>query len=120
MSALFKGEDFQPLHVHDTHAKTEQQAAAMARRKIAEANRNGWQLNYTLAGHTAPSLIGGGDSRAVWTPDTMVEVDDDELGIRGLFYIESVTHTRGPHTESTVHLMRPEDLIFADPGSEPT
>jgi hypothetical protein len=50
----------------------------------------------------------------------MVEVDDDELGIRGLFYIESVTHTRGPHTESTVHLMRPEDLIFADPGSEPT
>ncbi len=119
MAALLGGENVKPLHVHDPHSKNTQQAAAMARRKIAEANRNGWQLNYTLAGHSAPSLLGGGDSRAILTPDTMVEVDDDELGIKGLFYVEACTHSRGPQTTSTVHLMRPQDLIFADPGSEP-
>lgn len=119
MSKLLGGEDVQPLHVHDTKARDPKQAAAMARRKIAEVNRNGWQLNYTVAGHTAPSLIGGGESRAVWTPDTMIDVDDEELGIRRLLYLESCTHTVGPQgTETTVHLMRPEDLIFADPDSE--
>lgn len=117
MSDLLGGDDIKPLHVHDTHARDVKMANAMARRKIAEANRNGYQLNYTLAGHTAPSLKGGAGSRAVWTPDTMVDVDDDELGIKGLFYIESCTHTRSPQTETTIHLMRPEDLIFADPDA---
>lgn len=117
MADLLGGENVKPLHVHDTNVRTPKQAEALARRKIAEANRNGWQLNYTLAGHTAPSLRGGGDSRATWTPDTMIEVDDEELGIRGLLYAEQCTHKRSPQTESTVHLMRPEDLIFADPES---
>jgi prophage tail gpP-like protein len=118
MSRFLGGADVQPLHYHDTKSRSPQQAAAMARRKIAEVNRNGWQLNYTLAGHTAPSLIGGGDSRAVWTPDTMVEVDDEELNIKGLFYVEACTHIRNPDSQTTVHLMRPQDLIFADPDSE--
>ena len=120
MAALLGGDDVKTLQVHDPKARDPKAAAAMARRKIAEANRNGWQLNYKMAGHSAPSLTGGGDARAIWTPDTMVEVDDDELGIHGLFYVEAVTHTRLRKTESTVHLMRPQDLIFADPGSEPT
>lgn len=118
MAALLGGEDVKTLQHHDPKARDPKAAFAMARRKIAEANRNGWQLNYTVAGHTAPSLLGGGESRAVWTPDTMVEVDDDELGLKGLFYIEACTHSRGPQTTSTIHLMRPQDLIFADPDSQ--
>jgi prophage tail gpP-like protein len=120
MSKLLGGDDIKILNVHDTHARDTKQAFAMARRKIAEANRNGYQLNYTVAGHTAPSLKGGGDSRAVWTPDTLVDVDDDELGLKGLFYIESCSHTANPQAETTIHLMRPQDLIFADPTAGET
>src|SRR5262249_54808500 len=60
-----------PLVFKDANVTNPEQAEFYARRKLAEARRAGWQLVYTVAGHTTPSLNGG--QRAVWAPDTVVE-----------------------------------------------
>ncbi len=99
-----------PLVKRDSNITNKEQAEFYARRKLAEARRVGWNLNYTVAGHTIPSLAGG--ARAVWTPDTIVEVDDDEYGIKGKYYLESVTYRRNPQTETDLVLVRPNDMIF--------
>lgn len=95
---------------HDVH--TNEEAEFAARRFIAEERRNGWQLEYTVAGHRKPNAKGTG--LATWSPDTTIEVDDNELDIRGKFYVESVTYRRRPETTTTFTLMRPEDLVFAE------
>ena len=96
----------------DTNVISEADATFYARRKMAEGARAGWMLSYTFSGHTAPTLLPG-NPRAVITMDTMCEVQDDELGISGLFYIESVTYSQGSDgTVTKARLMRPDDLVF--------
>jgi hypothetical protein len=87
----------------------------MARRKIAECRRAGWRLSYPVSGHTV-AAIGGG--RAVWAPDTTVEVIDEELGLQGVMYLESVTFHASPHRWSELHVMRVDDLVYAEEPPE--
>lgn len=98
-----------PLVLRDVDAADKQAAEYHARRKLAEGARAGWHLTYTLAGHTAPSLAGG---LAVWAPDTLVDVDDDEYGLKGTYWIESVTFQRQPQTTTTIVLMDKTHLVF--------
>lgn len=98
-----------PLILRDKTCTNGQQAEFLAHRHIADANRKGFVLEYQMRGHTAVSLVDG--SRAVWAPDTIVEVNDEEFGISGLFWVESVTFRRPPST-TTLVLMRPSDLVF--------
>jgi prophage tail gpP-like protein len=102
-----------PLVISDEKSSTPQQAEFLARMKIGESRRNGWQLSYTIAGHTLP-LITDPSVNAVIIPDTVVDVDDQELGIDGPHYIESVEHSGQPHMTTTIRLMRPSDLVFGD------
>lgn len=97
-----------PFVAHDVNVANEQQAAFYASRKLAEFRRAGWSLQYTVAGHSVPAIGGG---RAVWAPDTVVDVQDDELGLYGPYYVESVTFRRPP-TTTTLVLQRPEDLLY--------
>ncbi len=97
------------LVLRDKTCTNAAQAEFLAHRHIADANRQGFVLEYQMRGHTAVSLVDG--SRAVWAPDTIVEVDDEEFGISGLFWVESVTFRRPPST-TTLVLMRPGDLVF--------
>jgi len=101
--------------IRDTHCHNNAQAAYLAQRKLAEARRHGFQLVYTMAGLSTPTLNG---SRAVWTPDTMVEVKDEEFGIDAVYWIESVEFSRQPHTTTTIRLMRPFDCVFGTPEFE--
>jgi prophage tail gpP-like protein len=106
--------------VHDEDIKSDQEAKYLARKLVAEERRAGWQLEYTMSGHIIPSVVAK-DSTAVWCPDMVCRVDDEELDIHGNFYIEAVTFSRSPETTTTVTLMRPEDLVFADKlFSDPT
>ncbi len=90
------------------------QAAYLARFHCAHDRRENWQLTYTVTGHTWPAINGG--ERLTWAVDTMVEVDDQEFGLRGNFWIESVNFKRdGGGTTTELHLMRPEDLVFGEP-----
>jgi prophage tail gpP-like protein len=107
---------FSKRFVHVDHdAKSTAQAVFLARRKAAEARRRGWTLRYTVRGHTAP-LLRNPSLRAVWAPDTVVRVLDDEHAIVGDFWIEGVTFrgskSQGTTTELT--LMRASDLVFGD------
>lgn len=101
-----------PKVVRDPKCSTEKQAEYHARRTIAEANRGAINYVVTVAGHTFPSLRGG--ERAVWTPDTTVDVSDDELGIYGTWYLEQVTFRRHPQTTTELLLCRVQDLIFSE------
>lgn len=91
------------------NARTKEQAEFLARRMAAEDRRNGWQLKYTMSGHTTPFT---GGARAVWTPDTIVRVQDEILGIEGYFYISECQYRRSPATTTEITLLRPVDLIF--------
>lgn len=102
-----------PLVVRDVNVATAEQAEFYARRKLAESIRAGWQLTYTIAGHTLPSLVGGG--RAVVAPDTVVRVADDEFGLYGNYYVESCVYRGGPDGRVTeINLLRPDSLVFAE------
>ena len=97
----------------DQDVKSAAQAEYYARRACAEARRQGWELVYVVEGHSAPSLVGGG--RAVWAVDTMVDVQDDELGIYGPHWIEGITFRGTPNgTTTELTLMRPSDLVFGE------
>lgn len=105
-----------PLVITDTKCKTLAQAEAMARRKVAEARRSSWTLNYEVSGFTTMGIEG---SRIVWAPDTVVEVDDDEFGLYGSFWVESVKMSRNPHSSTSLTLMRLEDVLYgSDPDGE--
>lgn len=97
------------IAIRDTHCQNSAQAAYLAQRKLAEGRRHGFQLVYTLAGHSTPAIKGG---RAIWTPDTVVSVQDDEFGIEEDFWIDAVTFQRGPQTTTTIRLMRKSDIVF--------
>lgn len=100
-----------PLVLRDANVQNDEQAAFYARRKIAETRRADWSLVYTVAGHTIPSLLTG--SRAVWAPDTVVQVVDDEFGLNGSYYVERCVYRRNPQTTTELTLQRPEDLVYA-------
>jgi prophage tail gpP-like protein len=104
-----------PLVLRDTNVTNAEQGAFYARRKLAETRRQGWNLTYTVQGHSVASLQDG--RRATWSVDTIVDVQDDEFGIFGPHYIEAVSFRRGSNGTSTeLVLMRPEDLIFGGEG----
>lgn len=98
--------------LHDKWVTSEDQGEFLARRTLAEERRDGWELTYEVAGHTTQAIDG---SIAVWTPDTIVEVRDDEYGLDGQYYLESCDY-RGAAgaggTTTSLHLMRIGDLIF--------
>jgi prophage tail gpP-like protein len=79
---------------------------------IAEANRRGYQVKYTVPGHSTPSAKDG-RVRAIWTPNQVVSVDDEEFGIKEDMWISDVEFARNPQTETNLVLMRRKDLVFA-------
>lgn len=98
----------------DDQVKTIKQAEYLAQRKIAEARREAWKLEYTVAGHTTNAIDGG--KPVVWAPDTVVDIEDDEFGITGRYYLENVTKRRGPEATTVLRFMRLDDVVF---GEEP-
>lgn len=106
-----------PLVLRDANVNNAIQAEYYARRKLAETRRAGWQLVYQVAGHTVPSLLNG--QRAVWAKDTVVRVQDDELGLDGNYYVEKVVLRRGPQTTTELTLQRPADLVFGSDEGGP-
>lgn len=98
----------------DANVQNKDQCEFFCRRKLAEERRNGYQLSYTVAGHTLPAI--GGGRRAVVTPDTTIEVIDEVLGIEETMYIETVRRQRHDRTTTSLRLMRLGDLLF---GGDP-
>lgn len=102
-AGIIKTRSFRDVNVLD-----EAQAVKYARAKLSEINRGSWHLTYTIKGHTAP-LVGGG--RGIITPDTVAQIQDEDLGLNGLFYVEAVEY-RSPPTETVITFMRLQDCFF--------
>lgn len=98
----------------DESVTSDAEAEFAARRRAAEERRNNFRLSYTLSGHHV--LAVNAFTEGIWVPDTVVDVQDDELGIYGPHYIHSVEYQRSvaSGTTTTVRLMRPEDMIFSE------
>ena len=99
--------------IHDDDVKSQAEADYLARRACAEERRQGWRLEYTVSGHILPSTKGT-NGYLVWAQDMVCEVEDHEIGLFGKYYIQDVTFRRNPHMTTTIALMRPEDLVFAE------
>jgi hypothetical protein len=106
----------QGICYRDVNVQNREQAEFFSRRKAAEERRNGWNLTYTISGCRLPPL--SGSKWGVVTPDTVVAIDDDEIGIHGNYYVESVERRRNPQTETEIRFMRTTDLIFGTGGIE--
>lgn len=104
---------YRPLILRDGKGTTSEQGAYLARRKLAEGRRATWHLAYTLAGHSFP-VIGSSTKRAIWAPDTTVNIWDEEIGLFGTYWISGVDHERSASagTRTTIRLMRLGDLFF--------
>ncbi len=106
-----------PLVLEDAKTSTPQQAQFRARQKIGESRRAGWKLEYTIGGHTLPHASDPAID-VVIIPDTIIDVDDEETGISGPHYIESVEHRGDPGMTTKIRLMRPADMVFGDATDE--
>jgi prophage tail gpP-like protein len=102
-AGILKTRSFRDVNVLD-----EAQAVKYARAKLSEINRGSWHLTYKIKGHTAP-LVGGG--RGIITPDTVAQIQDDDLGLSGLFYVEAVEYS-SPATTTSITFMRLQDCFF--------
>ncbi len=104
------------ISFREASAQNREQCENYCRRKLAEERREGYQLHYVVAGHTLPRIDGASPSdTAVITPDTIVQVTDEELGINAQpYYIESVRRSRSPQTSTEIRLMRPSDIVLGD------
>lgn len=101
--------------VADPQANNDKRAAYLCKRLAAEDRRQSWTLTYTVKGHTTIGLTG--QDRLVWAVDTLVTVRDDELGIYGDMWIESLAFRCDANggTTTEITMVRPSDLIFGDP-----
>jgi prophage tail gpP-like protein len=92
----------------DINVSSDDEASFFAARRLAETQRNGFQLAYVVAGHLTRSISG---SRAIWTPDTCVDLEDEDTGDRGTFWISQCVYRGNPAT-TELHLLKPEHLTF--------
>jgi len=108
------------LTMHDTDAVDVHEAQYVAKRHLAAERRANRTLVYTVVGHTTDALVEAGKS-VIWTPDTMVAVDDQELMwvgsgfkyIKEHMYVEKVEFIRSSSgTFTRLHLMRWMDVQY--------
>lgn len=106
------GFELKTRHISDRDITTQQAARNAALRNVAEQRRAGFHLEYIVSGHHVPSIDDG--TPIPWTCDTVIELDDEELDLHGRYYVSDVTYNVGAKTETSVTLMRPSDMVFAE------
>lgn len=104
------------MHISDDKCTSIEQAEFLAKREIAKTRRDGRRLSYTVGGHTTTQA--GGTQTVIWIPDTVVDVDDEELGLQFRAYVESVEHSGSPAMTTTISLMSCKDVVFGEEAPE--
>ncbi len=95
-----------PMFLEDDEAKTPDELENFVRRELALKIRQHFTAHYVVDGHTMNGVP--------WAVDTMVDVDDDRLGIHEPLYVLSRTFTksRSDGTKTQLELIKPHSLIF--------
>lgn len=105
----------------DDLAKTSKSAEFLAKRYAAEARRTGWDLAYTLRGHTWP-IIGSSTQVAIPALDTIWEIVDEEYGIYGPHWVAEIAmrgEPKSPGATTEIVFQRPADQVHGDEVIEP-
>ncbi len=102
-----------PFAFSDDKCTTTQQAEHLARLRVTEMRRKGWALEYVVRGHAVRGFHSTQpNGLVVWSPDVLVQVDDNELEIHEVLYLEEVTLRGAPHFTTSLRFMRVDDVVF--------
>jgi prophage tail gpP-like protein len=99
---------FKPFYVTDDESSTKEHADAVARFTLGKALRTSLAYNVTVRGMSDPA------TGAVYTVDTVVDVQDDIVGITGLFWIESRTFRKSREGTFTDLKLIPANSLLMD------
>lgn len=91
------------LYVKDEEARTQEQLEFSARRAIAERLRPTLEYRATIRGHVEP------ESGAVWSIDTIVQVEDDICGVSEPLWISdrTLSYSAGAGATTEITAIRP-------------
>ena len=95
----------------DEKIKTAAQADQYVKRKMCDERRASFHLVYRVAGHTT---TGANGEEILWAPETVVDVDDDELDLHRKMYVESVRMIGFPQI-TELKVCRLQDILNATP-----
>jgi prophage tail gpP-like protein len=102
-----QGALYRLLVYRDENARTAEQIEAAARRCVAERLKDTLYYHATVKGHADPR------TGAIWTVDTMVNVDDDVADVHEPLWIESRTLRFGSGgAETDLVCWRPESFTL--------
>lgn len=106
-----RGALYRLLVIRDDDARTAEQVERAAKRAIAERLKDTLEYRVTLKGHIAP------DSGALYTQDTMIQVDDEVADLHEVLWVAgaklSYSNRGGPKTELVC--WRPESFELDEP-----
>jgi prophage tail gpP-like protein len=115
------GTGFEPRAIFDDEIKNPRQAQWRANRAVSEEMRAGFHLSYTVAGHRLP-CIQAEDQMAIIAPDTMCQLEDDELGFNSAnelgfgnnFWLDEITYRRSKDngTSTSFDCVHPLSLAY--------
>lgn len=106
------GKDFQHrkvLIVSDDDVRSVDLALERAKREMATRDSTGHRINLTVRGHTQYWDL---NSPAIFAPDTMALVEDEEIGLSALYLITSCTFGMGREGEQTQLTLVPKGTVL--------
>lgn len=100
----------------DPKAKSSRQANFTARKMCAEARRANRTFPYRIKGRHSLPLAADPRESGLPMPDTVVYLRDDEIGVDGDMWVESVRFHKsvGDGTYTDLTLLDPTDLVFGE------
>lgn len=101
INALRRHPSVQPIYLHDQESQTLEQLENYARRELAMRQKDSLHVHYVVEGHENNGVI--------WCVDTIVDVQDDLLGIHEPLWVLSRTFekSRDSGTRTILELIRP-------------
>jgi prophage tail gpP-like protein len=108
---VIAGALYRLLVFRDNDARNEDQIEKAAKRTIAERLKETLQYSVTLKGHVAP------ESSALYTHDTMINVNDDIADVHEELWVESckISYTSNGGPRSDLVCWRPESFELDEP-----
>jgi prophage tail gpP-like protein len=102
----FENKRARPVYIHDPDSKTQEQLDNFVLRELSLRMRKAVTASYSVAGHIS--------NGAVWTVDTIVNVDDDVGRLHEPMWVlgRSFYQSRSGGTLTQLELIRPGSLVF--------
>ena len=99
-------ETARPLFMHDDESHTPEQLANFVRREMSTLMHRSLVAHYTVVGHTQDG--------AVWSVDTVVDVDDEVAGLKERMYVlgRTFAKSRQGGTTTSLELVRLNSIQF--------